>query len=84
MRLARIRIALIPSKLTHNEVQLGLGVDDLVELNDVRVLLLGKAREQADFKSQLLETLIVEFCLVDNFDSNIFSCDVARGKKDGT
>lgn len=57
-------------KLTHDEIQFGFGVDDLIEFNDVWVFMFGETSQYSDFLAVLLQWFLVQFGLVHYLESN--------------
>ena len=55
-----VQIADITASIFHHQVQFGLRVDHLIQLDDVWVLLFGEARKQPDLLAELMQIFIVE------------------------
>lgn len=62
--------------LTHDEIKLAFGVDDLIQLNNIGMLMFGfgQSRQDSNLETQLVKSFIVELRFVNHFNSDEFAC----------
>lgn len=75
-----VQITDVTTGVLHNQVQLGLRVDHLIQLDDIWVLLLREPRQQTDLLSELMKVFIVESQFVDYFDGDQFTAQAVSAE----